>query len=67
MAAVAKPLQEAASFRELLGLGALGKVAADHDEVGLQFIDAAFNRLHQPRVMRAEVQIGQMNDASHKS
>ena len=40
VAGVAKPLEEVAGFRELLGPGALREVAADDDEVGLELVDA---------------------------
>ena len=65
MAALAQPLEELARFPELLGPGALGEVAADDDQVGLQLVDLPFDRLDQPRVMRAEMKVGEMDEAGH--
>ena len=60
-----KPLEKLAGLPELLGAGALREVAADDDEVGLQLVDAPFDRLDQFLVVRAEVQVGQMDEAGH--
>ena len=62
---IAQPFEELAGFAELLGARALREIAADDDEVGLQLVDLAFDRLDQALVVRAEVQVGKMDDASH--
>ena len=51
------------SFLELLGPRALREIAADDDEVGLLLVDALLNRLDQPRIVRAEMQVGQDGSA----
>ena len=63
--AVAQPLEEGARIAELLGPRALGEVAADHDEVGLELVDAVLDPFDQPRVMGAEMQVRKMDEASH--
>jgi hypothetical protein len=65
MPRVAQPLEELARFLELLGPRALGEIAADHDEVGLFLMNALLDRLDQPRIVRTEMQIRQMDEASH--
>jgi deferrochelatase/peroxidase EfeB len=55
MAAVLQALEELARLAELLGLGALGEVAADDDEVGFQLVDAFLDALDQALVVRAEI------------
>jgi hypothetical protein len=62
-----QPFEEAAGLAELLGPRALREVAADDDEVGLELIDALLNRADELIVMGAEVQVGQMNEASHEA
>ena len=63
--AVAQPLEELARLAELLGPRALGEVAADDDEVGLQLVDLAVDRFDQPLVVGAEMEVGEMDDAGH--
>src|SRR6185437_9646977 len=65
MAMIAQSLKELASLAELLGPGALREVAADHDEVGFQLIGLPLDGLDQLLVVRAEMQVGKMHDASH--
>ena len=67
VAAVAQPFEELAGLAELLGPRALGEVAADYDQVGLQRIDLGIDGFHQPLVMGPEVQIREMDDAGHAS
>jgi hypothetical protein len=45
----------------LLGPRALGKVAANDDEVGALLVDTILDRSYQALVMRTEMQVGQMN------
>ena len=61
-----KPFEELAGLAELLGPRALGEVAADDDEVGLELVDLPLDRLDQPLVMRAEMKVGEMDEASHR-
>ena len=65
VAALAQPFEEFAGFAKLLGARALGEVAADHDQVGLELVDFAFDRLDQPLVVRAEMKVGEMDEAGH--
>src|SRR5688500_10848874 len=65
MPEVAQPLEECAGFLELLSPRTLGKIAADDDEIGLLFADALLDRFDQPRVVGAEMQVRQMDQASH--
>ena len=65
MARLAQPLEELARLLELLGSGALGEVAADDDEVGLELVDAPLDGVDQSLVVGAEMEIGQVNEASH--
>jgi len=65
MAGVAQPFEEFAGFPELLGSGALGEVAADHDQVRLFLVNPLLDRLDKPRVVGAKVQVGEVNEASH--
>jgi hypothetical protein len=65
MPGILKTLEKLARFLELLGSGALSEVAANHDELGLQFVDPAFHTLDQPFVMGAEMQVREMDEASH--
>ena len=58
-----QPLEELAGLAELLGPRALGEVAADDDEVGLQLVDTPLDGLDQPLVMGAEMQVGKMDEA----
>ena len=62
---LAQPFEEAAGLLELLGPGALGEVAADHHQVGLQLVDAAIDGLDQPLIVSAEVEVGQMDEPRH--
>src|SRR5690348_201149 len=62
---ILKPFEEAARLLELLCPGALREVAADDDEIGFQLIDASPDSLHQALIMRAEVQVRKMDEASH--
>ena len=64
---LAQLLEEMAGLLELLGPGALGEIAADHDQVGLQFVGLALDRFDEVFVVRAEVQVRQMDEASHPS
>jgi hypothetical protein len=50
-------LEEGAGLPELLRPRALGKVAADDDEVGLERIDTLLDPGDEVFVMRAEVQV----------
>ena len=67
VAAFAKPFEEAACLLELLGRGALGEVAADHDQVGLELVDARLDRFDEPRVVCSKVKIGQVDETGHDS
>jgi hypothetical protein len=58
-------LEKLARFLELLGPGALGEIAADHDQRRREFVDLARDRLDQPRVVGAEVEVGEMDEARH--
>src|SRR5436190_18578911 len=60
-------LKKPACFLELLGLGALGEVAGNDDQVGPGFVDPFLDRSHQLLVVRAEVEIGKMGNAGHGS
>ena len=64
MASILQPLEKAARLLELLGLGALGEVATDDDELGFKLVDALLDRLDQTLVMRAKVQVRKMDEAS---
>ncbi len=57
VARLAQPVEKGAGVLELLGSRALGEVAADDDEIGLELVSLALNRLDQVFVMRAEMQI----------
>ncbi len=63
---VAEPFEEAARFLELLGPGTLGEIAADDHQVGLGRVHFGFYRLDQFGVVGAEVEVGQMDQASHE-
>jgi hypothetical protein len=65
VAAVLQPLEEQARFAELLGLGALGEIAADDDKVGLELVDLRLDGLDQPLVMRAEMKVGKVHEPGH--
>ncbi len=67
MAGIAQALEEIAGFLELLGPRALREIAADDDEVGLLFVDARLDRFDQPRIVRSEMQVGQMNQPGHST
>ena len=67
VAAFAQPLEEAACLLELIGRGALGEVAADHDQVGPELVDARLDRLDESRVVRPKVKIGQVDEAGHET
>jgi hypothetical protein len=54
-----------AGFLELLGLCALGEVAADEDEVGLETADLGFDGFDQHFVVCAEMEVGEVEEASH--
>src|SRR5438477_7229945 len=58
--ALAQAFEEFARFAELLGPCTLREIAADDDEVGFQPVDLPVDRLDEPLVMSAEVQIGKM-------
>jgi hypothetical protein len=47
-----------ARLLELLGPRALREIAADDDQVGLELVGLAPNRLDEILVMRAEVEVG---------
>ncbi len=57
--------EELACLAKLLGACALGEIAADHDQVGLQLVDLPLDSLDQTFVMRAEMKVGKMDDAGH--
>jgi hypothetical protein len=61
MPVVAQPFQEAAGLLELFGLGPLGEVAADNDEVRVSFIHLLLDGIDNCRIMRSEVEIRQVN------
>ena len=65
MSRTLQALEELTGLLELLRPGALREVAADDDEVGLELIDAALQGADQTLVMRAEVQVREMDEASH--
>ena len=65
VAAFTQPLEKLAGLAKLLGPGALGEVAADDDEVGLELVDLPLDRFHQLFVMGAKMQVGEMDDSSH--
>jgi hypothetical protein len=62
---VAQPLEEPACLLELLGARSLGEIAADDDEVGFLLVHALGDRIHEVRLVRAEMEVGQMDQASH--
>ena len=53
------------SFLKLLGARTLSEVPTNDDEIRLGPGDLAFDRFDQPRVVGAEVKVGQMHQASH--
>ena len=65
MAAFAQPIEEFARLPKLFGPRALREIAADHDEVGLELVDLPPDRFDQALIVRAEMQVGQMDEASH--
>ena len=65
MPGMLQPFEELAGLLELLGLGALREVAADDDEIGFQLVDGFFDCLNQALIMRAEMQVGKMQEAGH--
>jgi len=65
VAALAQAVEELASLAELLGPGALGEVAADDDKVGLELVGLAADGPDEALVMRSEVEVGQVEQASH--
>src|SRR3954466_10510049 len=67
MAALAQPFEEATRLLELLGTGALGEVAADDDQVGLEYVDRPLDAFDQPLVVSAEMEVGKMDEARHPS
>ena len=68
VAALAQPFEEPARLAELLGPRALGEVAADRRpgraSARRRCASTAFD---QPLVVRAEMQVGQMDEAGHAS
>jgi len=58
MPGLAQPVEEFASFLELLDPRALGKIAADDDEVGFLLVNALRDSVDKFRVMRTEVEVG---------
>ena len=67
MAGISQPFEEAAGLLELLGPGALGKIAGNDDQVGPGVVNPLLDRLDQPVVMSAEVKIGKMRNPGHVS
>jgi len=65
LAAVAQLLQEVAGFTKLFGSRALCEVAADDDKIGLQAVELGLDLFDQPLIVRAEMEIGKMDYASH--
>ena len=61
-----EPVQERARGLELAAPGALGEVAADHDQVGAGGGQVLEHGLHHPRVLAAEVQVGDVGDGPHR-
>jgi hypothetical protein len=65
MAAFAQSFEELARLFELLCPRSLGEVAADDDQVGLELVHLRVNGLDQLVVVRSEMEVGQVDDASH--
>ena len=57
--------EEMTGFAKLLGACALGEIAANDDEVGFQLVDFCLDRLDDLLVVCAEMQVGEMDEASH--
>ena len=67
VARILKPLEELARLLELVGPCALSKVAADHDKVGVELVNAAFDGAHEVLIVGAKMQIGKVHEAGHAS
>jgi hypothetical protein len=65
VAALAQPVEKLAGFAELLGSRALREIAADDEQVRLELVDLALDRRDDLIVMRAEMQIGQVDEPRH--
>jgi hypothetical protein len=65
VALVTEPFEEPARLLELLGLGALGQIAADDDEIGICPIDLLLDCLDHLGIVRSEMEVGEVNQARH--
>ena len=65
MARVLQTREEAAGFLELIGARPLREVAADYHQVRFLLVDARFDGFDEVRFMRAEVQVGKVNQPGH--
>jgi hypothetical protein len=65
MPSVPNALKELTGLLELLRPCALGEIAADDDEIGLQLVDASLDSSNQPVVVGTEMQVRKVDEASH--
>ena len=65
MPGLAKALEKTAGLLELLGPRALREISTDHDQRGLQRVNAGANPRDKAFVVRSEMEVGQMNQAGH--
>ena len=67
VAGIPESRQEPACLLELVGPRSLREIAADDDQVGPFFINPSLDRFDQLLIVGAEMQVGQMDQASHGS
>ena len=59
-------IEKGSRLLELAAPGALREVARDCDEIRSDLVDRADERLHEPRVDAAEMNVGEMHDGPHR-
>ena len=59
-------IQKAPRFPELRRFRTLGEIAGDHDEMGLQRLDRAAQRIEQRAIDAPEVQVGEVDEGAHR-
>jgi len=61
----AQPVEPCGRCAELLDPRALGQVAADDDQVGPTLLQPGCGGVDYARIVRAEMNVGQMSDTGH--
>src|SRR5687767_13290778 len=65
MAGASQPLEEFARLMKLIGPRSLGEIARNHHQLGLELGQPPLDACNDAIVMGAEMQVGEMGDASH--